>query len=126
MCTPLYNPYAHQHCCMYARQNGGSLSRDSLCKLSGFFVSFLYKPKLCTYHYPPETSPLSKTENTATQEKIKPGQERVHAVGQATTNPPLYIRCHHKDGNHKQNFSHEQFSGKHSPQLHYQYEKAVC
>lgn len=40
---------------------------------------------------------------------MKPGQERVHAVGQATTNPLPHICYHRQDGNHKQTFAINSF-----------------
>lgn len=71
MCTPLYNPYAHRHCCMYARQNGGSLSLGFL--FANFQVSlFLFCTSLSYVHITTllKRAPFPKwEENTATQEK---------------------------------------------------------
>lgn len=69
ICVRHFTTHTHTNTAACMPDKTEALSRVSLCKLSGFFVSVLYKPKLCTYHYPPETSPLSKTENTATQKK---------------------------------------------------------
>lgn len=93
MRTPLYNPYAYRHCCIYARQYGGSLSLGFLLANFQVFL-FLYKPKLCTYHYPPQGSPLSKLKTLPRREKKKKKRldKNVYTVGSAMTNPPsVYV-----------------------------------
>lgn len=89
---PLYNLYAHQHSCIYARRDGGSLLR--LLSLLPLPFS-LYKTKLCTYHYclseePPFPDLAHCQGNKTKQKKNTIVREKEHSSDIARFGLPLY------------------------------------